>query len=418
MNRIPAQTPLPPLDSWEQVRAQFSLSPKYRHFACFFLPSHPRPVRQAIDSFRDALDAEPVLTVMHGMAGSDAANLLLRVRRDAADYVGGKADEIALVPNTTTGVALAYLGVPLKVGDEILVTTHDHYIHHEAIRLACTVTGASVRKVSLYDAAETASSEGIVTRIREAIRPATRVLGLTWVHSSTGLRLPLCEIAEVIADVNRERSASDQVLTIVDGVHGLGAVDELVAASGVDFFCSGTHKWIFGPRGTGIVWASKENWARLRPLLPTTTAPEAISAWLQGRSPQGPVTASWISPGGFVAFEHQWALGTAFQMHAKIGRSRVAARIAELNDQLKQGLSQLPRVTLHTPRSASLSAGITCFEVEGMSAAAVTNALLDHGIVSSPGPYAVSYARLSPGLMNMPEEVDEVLTALRAIVGG
>jgi selenocysteine lyase/cysteine desulfurase len=44
-------------------------------------------------------------------------------------------------------------------------------------------------------------------------------------------------------------------LLVVDGVHGIGAVDETIAEMGCDFFCAGTHKWMFAPRGTGILWA-------------------------------------------------------------------------------------------------------------------------------------------------------------------
>ena len=55
---------------------------------------------------------------------------------------------------------------------------------------------------------------------------------------------------------------------VVDGVHGLGCVDESVADFGADFFCAGTHKWIYAPRGTGLVWARPEAWARLGPSSP------------------------------------------------------------------------------------------------------------------------------------------------------
>jgi hypothetical protein len=61
------------------------------------------------------------------------------------------------------------------------------------------------------------------------MRPETRVLGLTWVQSSTGVRLPIRDIASVIAEVNRNRSISDHAPLVVDCVHGLGAVDEKIA---------------------------------------------------------------------------------------------------------------------------------------------------------------------------------------------
>jgi len=408
-------SPLPALDDWTQVRRQFRLTADYRHFAGFFIVSHPTPVRDSIDAFRAALDENPFFTVERGMFESEEHNLQMAVCKDIAAYLGGKPGEIALTPNTTTSLALVYLGLPLKAGDEVLVTTHDHYAQHESIRLATERSGASVRRITLFDDAASATVDGILTRIRAGIRPATRVLGLTWVHSASGIRLPVREIAKVVAEANRERSDADRVLLVVDGVHGIGAVDETIAEMGADYFCAGTHKWMFAPRGTGIVWAPAANWARLRPTIPSFSSLEVYQAWEQGRAPSGPNSADRVSPGGFLAYEHQWAMGAAFRMHQAMGRARVAARVAELNTRIKQGLKKMPKVKQHTPMDAALSAGICCFEVEGMKPADVVKALLARKIIASTSPYAVTYARLSAGLMNTPEEVDEALAAVRAL---
>jgi len=96
-------------------------------------------------------------------------------------------------------------------------------------------------------------------------------------------------------------------------------------------------------------------------------------------------------------------------MHAKIGPARVADRVFELNDRCRRGLAAIPKVKLHTPLRRELSAGINCFEVAGHSPAAVVKALLEKRIVASTSPYAVTYARLSAGLMNTPDEVDRAV---------
>src|SRR5881394_4491783 len=48
---------------WESVRREFELAPDYVHLALFFLASHPRPVRQAIDQYRKKIDANPFIAV-------------------------------------------------------------------------------------------------------------------------------------------------------------------------------------------------------------------------------------------------------------------------------------------------------------------------------------------------------------------
>src|SRR5205814_3684911 len=93
---------------WSQVRTQFDLSPDWLHFSQFYLVSHPRPVREAIERYRRMLDANPFATVEHGMGfealGTDQAqeeSLPSRVQRRAAEYIGGHPDEVALTDSTT-----------------------------------------------------------------------------------------------------------------------------------------------------------------------------------------------------------------------------------------------------------------------------------------------------------------------------
>src|SRR6185295_2776678 len=124
------------------------------HFASFYLASHPRPVREAIDSFRRTIDTDPYLVVERSLFESEAANLTLKICREIADYLGGSGDEVALTGNTTAGLALVYHGLLLKRGDEVLTTAHDHYSHHEAIRYATERAGATMRRISLFDRSE------------------------------------------------------------------------------------------------------------------------------------------------------------------------------------------------------------------------------------------------------------------------
>ncbi|MGH8075985.1 MAG: aminotransferase class V-fold PLP-dependent enzyme [Lysobacter sp.] len=410
---VQAETPaLPDLSSWDRVRAQFALDPSYLHFASFFIASHPAPVREAIEAYRRAMDRNPFLVIEHGMFEGDEHNVPLQVQREIADYLGGRAEDICLTRSTTEGLALVYHGLPLQPGDEVLCTTHDHYSHHESARLATQRAGASLRKIALFDDAATATTDSIIGKLLAGISPKTRVVGLTWVHSSSGIRLPIREISAAL----RARSGSP-VLLVVDGVHGIGVVDETIATMGCDYFCAGTHKWMFGPRGTGLVWANAGNWASLRPTIPTFSELESYEAWTQERAPTGANNASRMTPGGFHAFEHQWANAAAFRMHRQMGRARVAARIRSLNDQLKAGLAQNPKVKIHTPMSGDLSAGLVSFEVDGVSPADVVKQLLAKRIIASTSPYAVTYARLAPSLVNTSDEVNRAVQAVRAISG-
>jgi selenocysteine lyase/cysteine desulfurase len=406
----PAAKPGPDLSTWAGVRAEFSLSRDYNHMALMLLASHPRPVREAIDRHRRGLDDNPVA---YGMA--NFAKLEGAVRAAAADYTGGKPDEIALTGNTTTGLALLYGGLPLKPRQEIVTTTHDHYVTYESLRLRALHTGASVRKVPLYAVPEKATADEIVGNLVKGIGPRTRAVAVTWVHSSTGVKLPIRRMADALAEVNKKRVEADRVLLCVDGVHGFGVESESMSELGCDFFVAGCHKWLFGPRGTGVVWGRTEAWKGHQGIIPTFEW-GALKLWMQGKTPESLPPGPRVSPGGFHSFEHRWALAEAFRFHLALGKPRVAARVHELARRCKEGLAAIGgKVKLHTPMADDLSSGITCFEIDGMPPEKVVERLLEKKIIASDSPYATSYARLTPGLLNTPEEVDQAVAAVKAL---
>ena len=412
------QTTAPPaadLRDWNAVRQQFDLAPDYTHLGLFYLTSHPRPVREAIESYRQRLDRNPFITVERSMFERPEDHIPTKVCNAIAEYIGGKGDDIALTQNTTTGLTLLYHGLPLKAGHEILTTAHDHFVHHEAIRLSTERNGASWRKIPLFDSYDAISGDGMVDRIAKAIAPNTRVVGVTWVHSASGLRLPIRRIADVVADANRSRDAKDRLLLIVDGVHGIGVEDPKITALGADAISAGTHKWLFGPRGTGFVWAKPEVWAMMRPLVPSFTSFELFEAWGAEKLAAGPARANWFTPGGFQAFEHWWALPAAISFHETIGSARITDRIHELNQRMNEGLRKLPNVVVYTPLDRNMNAGMVCFDVKGMEPGAVVRKLYEKKIIASTTPYAKPFARLACGIMNTPAEVEKTIAAVRAL---
>src|SRR5204863_384139 len=133
------------LQDWRAVRGEFNLSRDYIHLTGFLLASHPRPVREAIETHRRGLDENPA-NYLHDHAQRFEADVL----GAAAEYLGVDPTEIALTDSTTMGLGLLYGGLKLREGQDILTTRHDHYSTATALRLRAERTGASVRAVSLY----------------------------------------------------------------------------------------------------------------------------------------------------------------------------------------------------------------------------------------------------------------------------
>jgi selenocysteine lyase/cysteine desulfurase len=393
---------------WKALRELFPLTKDYIHLATFLLASHPKPVAQEIEKHRKGLDDNPA-DYLHQFSQTIDA----KIARSAASYMGGKWSQIALTDSTTMGSAMIYSGLKVGPGDELLQTVHDHYSTDMSLAHSAQRSGATVKKIALYEKPSEVSVEECQKRLAAAITPRTRVAAVTWVHSSTGVKLPIKALSEVIDKANTERAENEKILFCVDGVHGFGIEDTDVSQLGCDFFVAGTHKWIFGPRGTGVIWGSDRAWARSVPVIPSFGA--SYATWL-GMIPEEKVPRGMhFTPGGFHSFEHRWALPKAFELHLQLGKNNVQSRIYELNAQTKEGLASMSHVTLHTPMATELSSGLVCFDVAGMEPRAVVERLHEKGIIMSATPYRVSHARFAPSLLNNEEEIDRALKEIRAL---
>jgi selenocysteine lyase/cysteine desulfurase len=401
------------LGTWEGVQASFELDRSRAQLSTFLLAPHPRPVRDAIAEHRRRLDADTAV-YLH----DEEFRLEAEILQAAAAYLAVAPEEIALTGSTTMGLGLLYATLALGPGEEILTTEHDFFSTHEALRLRAQATGATVRRVRLYDEPSTASEDAIVEALQEALTPRTRAVALTWVHSGTGVKLPLRAIAGAL----RERDAElgkRRTLLCVDAVHAFGVEPEPPGELGCDFLVSGCHKWLFAPRGTGIVWGHAEAWDEVSATIPSFTDPESFGAWLEGAEAGAPTTAAAFTPGGYQAFEHRWALAAAFAFRQEIGRERAAERTRELARRLRENLAEIPGLAVRTPAAESLSAGLVCCDVPAGSdpQASVDRLLAEHGVVASLTPYATRFLRFGPSIANSEEEVDRAVEGVRALAG-
>ena len=171
------------------------------------------------------------------------------------------------------------------------------------------------------------------------------------------MKLPIRKLAETLGN--------NRPLLVVDGVHALGVEPDQIEIEFCDVFVAGTHKWLGGPRGTGLIWSIK-GWDRMNPVIPSFGF-EPYIAWMEGGSVD-PIDVenpgALFTPGGYHSFEHRWALADAFAWQSGLGRDKVAARIHGLAKRLKDGIAD-PRAPRHASRrrrsrpgsSASTSTG-------------------------------------------------------------
>ena len=166
------------------------------------------------------------------------------VRALAAQLTHAEPDDIALVPGATYGIAVAAANVPASKGQEILMLAGQHTANAYSWRSVARDTGAALRVLERPDDGDWTA------RVLEAITPATAVAALPHVHSSDGSPLDLIVVAKELRAVG--------AALVVDATHSLGARQFDVRSIKPDFMVAGGYKWLLGPYGTGLLYASKE----------------------------------------------------------------------------------------------------------------------------------------------------------------
>src|SRR5262249_47346733 len=163
------------------------------HLAAFVLATHPGPVQQAIERYRRGLDGDA-----HAYLDAHQGDLEDAVLRAATSYLGANPDSLAFTDSTTMGLGLLYGGLQLAGGDEVVTTEHDFYATHEAWRLRSVRDGIRVRRIRLYRDPARTSVDEIVSSAVAGVTSRTRVLAVTWVHSVSGVKLPVRELADAV----------------------------------------------------------------------------------------------------------------------------------------------------------------------------------------------------------------------------
>jgi len=312
-----------------------------------------------------------------------------RAREAAARLVGAGPDDVALTQNTTHGMNLGVAAIDWREGDEVVSTTTEHPgclapLHNLRRRF-----GVEVNLVSPPVTPE---------KIEAALTPKTRLVALSHVDWTSGEVLPLQEICTLA----RDRDA----LTLVDGAQSVGNIPVDLPASGADMYAFTGHKWVLGPEGIGAFYVS-----------PGTPVHSPNVGYLSLPSP-----ADFDAAGGydlrpdarrFEASTMSPALAAGFAAAAEAVYERGVAGFEGIRrraDLLMDLLSELPRVTLRSPRPAK--SGLVSFEIEGVAARDAAGRLLKEKFVLRFIPDPNPYVRASTHLFNSEEELEALAKAV------
>jgi selenocysteine lyase/cysteine desulfurase len=185
-----------------------------------------------------------------------APSLAEKTRTTAAAFLGCDLDEIMITKSTTEGMNAIAQGLRLQPGDRIITTNQEHDGGLNGWNYMAKYHGVFIDTVNIPFDANDASK--ILERISMAITPMTKIISISHIFSSTGLRLPVADISIL--------ARSKNILCIVDGAQAVGAIKVNVKELGCHAYAGSGHKWLMGPKGTGLLYISKEVQDIIRPM--------------------------------------------------------------------------------------------------------------------------------------------------------
>lgn len=361
----------------------------------------PRPVLAAV---RDHLDLEARIG---GYEAADAAADRLAATYDSlARLIGAGPDEIAYTESATRAWDMAFYGIPFRAGDRILTTASEYASNAIAFAHVARRHGVRVEVVPDDDGGQIS-----LDALEAALGGDVRLVAINHAPTHDGLVNPAAEVGRLA------RAAG--ALYLLDACQSVGQLAVDVGRIGCDLLSATGRKFLRGPRGTGFLYVRRSALDRLDP--PTLDVRGADWTGPDSYEPRDDARRfeSWER---FVA--GQLGLGAAADYTMAVGLDAIERRVTELGALLRSALAEIPGVTVQD-RGRHRS-GIVTFTHREREAAWIVAALADAGINVRLSQQTYRYdegarpparVRSSVHYYNTDEEIDRLVTALRALLG-
>jgi len=408
MSARPSVLPAGPLDV-ARIRADFPLLARTVHdkplvyFDNANTSQKPLAVIEAVDRFYRETNAN-VSRAVHTL-GEEATAAYEATRDKLARFINAPSrDEIVFTSGTTQAinlVAYSYLLPQLQPGDEIVVTTMEHHANIVPWQILGDRAGAKLKVAPI-----TEKGELIVDRFVDLLTPRVKLACVVHVSNVLGSINPVAELARAA----RKRG----IPLLVDGSQAMPHMPVDVRALGCDFYALTGHK-MFGPTGTGALWARKELLRDMPPFLGGGEMIREVS--FDGTTYADPphrFEAGTPNIAGFVG------LGAAIDYMESIGRERIAAWEHELLEHATRALKSVPGLRIFG--EAKSKAAVISFLIDGAHAHDLATLLDFEGIAVRSGHHCAhplmrfygvpATVRASFSMYNTHEEIDRFVAAI------
>lgn len=236
----------------QKLKEQFLLRKDITYLNFGAYGACPKPIFEKYQQFQLELEQEPTLFI------NETGPAYLKQSREAlSKYLNCASDDIVYVTNPTYAVNIILKSLQIKAGDEVITTNLEYGPCDKTMEYYCDQKGATYKRQQIRFPLE--SKEDFITQFTNGITKNTKLIFLSHITSSTGLRLPVEEICAIANQLG--------ILIFIDGAHAPGQLEVDITRLGADMYTGACHKWMMTPKGSSFLYVRSELQHLFDPLL-------------------------------------------------------------------------------------------------------------------------------------------------------
>jgi isopenicillin-N epimerase len=315
------------------------------------------------------------------------------IRTGLAEMFGCDREEIAITRNASESLEVLLMGMDFKSGDEILTTTQDYPRMLTTLRQREKREGLVLKLVQIPIPPK--NLHEIVAAFEKGITNRTRLILMAHQVNITGQITPVKAVCEM--------ARAKGIETVVDGAHSFAQFDFRQKDLGCDYFGTSLHKWLYAPKGTGLLFVKRDKIAKIWPLM-------------AAESKQANDIRKFEEIGTHSAAP-KLGIGEALLFHNGIGGKRKEARLRYLSRYWMNRLKDVPKVRFNTSFDPQQSCAIANVDIAGVNPSAIGSYLFDkHRIFTTPIIHEEFQGlRITPNVYTTLAELDRFSNVMEAI---
>lgn len=374
---------------WRQIRQAFAANPNIINLNNGGVCPSPRATMDALDYYNRMCSEAPSYYMWRIL---DEGREPLRF--NLAQLAGVSPDEIALNRNATEALNTIIFGLPLKAGDEVVLSKYDYPNMINAWKQREQRDGIKLVWVDLDLPSE--NEEYLVNAFVSKFSAKTRLVHLTHVINWNGQILPVRSIAD--------KAHARGIEVLVDAAHSFAVLDYKIPDLNCDYWGTSLHKFLCGPFGSGLMWVRKDKIASLWPLL---SSPEPTSDNIRK-----------FEALGTRSFPIEMAVGYSLDLHNFIGGARKRSRLHFLKNYWMERVREVPGIKFYTNPHPNWSCAIGNFGLEGKKPGDVAAELFNKWKIHTVAIEweKISGVRVTPNVYTTTNELDKLVMAIRGMV--